>query len=132
MKPLWTPSPARAASSELARFMKLAGKPSYEELHRWSIEPGGEFWSQLWDFCAVKGTRGARTVDQPGRMPGTRFFPDATLNYAENLLRHRPGTRIEIFEAAGHALFVDDADRFNRVLLAFVDELDLDRARGRP
>ena len=51
---------------------------------------------------------------------------------AENLLRHRPGTRIEIFEAAGHALFVDDADRFNRVLLAFVDELDLDRARGRP
>ena len=89
MKPLWTPTPARAASTELARFMKLAGKSSYEELHRWSIEPGGEFWNQLWDFCAVKGTRGARIVDQPGRMPGTRFFPDATLNYAENLLRHQ-------------------------------------------
>ncbi|HKU47035.1 MAG TPA: acetoacetate--CoA ligase [Burkholderiales bacterium] len=89
MKPLWTPTPARAASTELARFMKLAGKSSYEELHRWSIEPSGEFWNQLWDFCAVKGTRGARIVDQPGRMPGTRFFPDATLNYAENLLRHQ-------------------------------------------
>jgi acetoacetyl-CoA synthetase len=88
MKPMWWPSPARAASTELARFMKLAGKSSYEELHRWSIESSGEFWSQVWEFSAVKGTRGARTVDQPGRMPGTRFFPDARLNYAENLLRH--------------------------------------------
>jgi microsomal epoxide hydrolase len=49
---------------------------------------------------------------------------------AKNLLRQRPGTRVEIFEAAGHALFVDDPDRFNHLLLAFVDELVLDRARG--
>jgi microsomal epoxide hydrolase len=49
---------------------------------------------------------------------------------ARNLLRHRPGTRVEIFEAAGHALFVDDPDRFNRVLLAFADEVVLDRAHG--
>jgi microsomal epoxide hydrolase len=49
---------------------------------------------------------------------------------AKNLLRQRPGTRVEIFEAAGHALFVDDPDRFNQLLLAFVDELVLDRARG--
>ena len=51
---------------------------------------------------------------------------------ARNLLRYRPGTRVEIFEAAGHALFVDDADRFSRVLLAFVDEIGPDRAPGRP
>ena len=38
VKPLWTPSPERAASTELARFMKLAGKSSYAELHRWSVE----------------------------------------------------------------------------------------------
>ncbi len=49
---------------------------------------------------------------------------------ARNLLRHRPGTRVEIFEAAGHALFVDDPDRFNRVLLDFADKAVLDRAHG--
>ena len=37
MKPLWTPSAERAAKTELARFMKLAGKSSYAELHRWSL-----------------------------------------------------------------------------------------------
>jgi microsomal epoxide hydrolase len=42
---------------------------------------------------------------------------------AQNLLRNRPGTRVEVFEAAGHALFVDEPDRFNRLLVAFVDEL---------
>ncbi|HXV12096.1 MAG TPA: alpha/beta hydrolase [Burkholderiales bacterium] len=47
---------------------------------------------------------------------------------AQNLLRQRPGTRVEIFEAAGHALFVDEPDRFNRVLLAFTEEVVLDRA----
>ena len=42
---------------------------------------------------------------------------------ARNLLLHRPDTRIEVFENAGHALFVDDPDRFNRLLLAFTAEI---------
>jgi len=42
---------------------------------------------------------------------------------ARNLLRNRPGTRVEVFEATGHALFVDEPDRFNRLLAAFVDEV---------
>jgi microsomal epoxide hydrolase len=49
---------------------------------------------------------------------------------ARNLLRNRPGTRVEIFEAAGHALFVDEPDRFNRVLLAFAEELVSDSSHG--
>jgi microsomal epoxide hydrolase len=39
---------------------------------------------------------------------------------AENLRRNRPGTRIEVFEHAGHALFVDEPQRFNALLEAFV------------
>lgn len=42
---------------------------------------------------------------------------------AQNLQRNRPGTRVEVFETAGHALFVDEPDRFNRALVAFVDEI---------
>jgi acetoacetyl-CoA synthetase len=89
MKPLWTPSAERAAKTELARFMKLAGKPGFEELHRWSVEQSAEFWNRLWDFCAVKGVKGGQTVVDPARMPGAKWFPEGRLNYAENLLRER-------------------------------------------
>ena len=86
MKPLWTPSPERAAATELARFMKLAGKRDYAELHRWSVEQSPAFWNLLWDFCEVRGEKGARTLLDGDRMPGAKWFPDARLNYAQNLL----------------------------------------------
>jgi microsomal epoxide hydrolase len=43
---------------------------------------------------------------------------------AGNLQRNRPGTRIEVFENAGHALFVDEPQRFNALIEAFVRELN--------
>jgi microsomal epoxide hydrolase len=39
---------------------------------------------------------------------------------ADNLARNRPGTEIEVFTDAGHALFVDDAARFNAMLSSFI------------
>jgi len=89
MKPLWTPSPERAALTELARFMKLAGCSSYEELHRWSVESRADFWSLVWDFCGVIGDKGRDIVVDGDRMPGAKWFPQARLNYAQNLLRGR-------------------------------------------
>jgi acetoacetyl-CoA synthetase len=89
VKPLWTPSAERAASTELARFMKLAGKSSFEELHRWSAESSAEFWNLVWDFCEVRGEKGGETVVDPTLMPGAKWFPQARLNYAQNLLRGR-------------------------------------------
>ncbi|KPK18074.1 MAG: hypothetical protein AMJ67_11745 [Betaproteobacteria bacterium SG8_41] len=50
---------------------------------------------------------------------------------ARSLLQNRPGTRIAVFEAAGHALFVDEPDRFNQLLVTFFDEMAAD-ARGVP
>jgi acetoacetyl-CoA synthetase len=95
MKPLWTPAPERAASTELARFMKLAGKSSYEELQRWSVEQSAEFWELVWRFGEVRGEPGARRVINADRMPGAKWFPEGKLNYAENLLRSRePGDAI--------------------------------------
>ncbi len=41
---------------------------------------------------------------------------------AQNLRRARPATRIEVFSDAGHALFADEAERFNRLLETFVAE----------
>ncbi|MGA8005062.1 MAG: acetoacetate--CoA ligase, partial [Burkholderiales bacterium] len=56
-------------------------------LHRWSVERSAEFWSLLWDFCGVRGDKGARVLVDGERMPGATWFPDAKLNFAQNLLR---------------------------------------------
>ena len=50
---------------------------------------------------------------------------------ARSLLQNRPGTRIAVFETAGHALFVDEPDRFNQLLVTFFDEMAA-AARGVP
>ena len=90
---MWRPSPERAANSVLSDFAKhygpYVGQASfeYDGLHRWSIEQPETFWESVWEFGNVIGEPG-ETVFEPGvDMRSARFFPDATLNFAENLLR---------------------------------------------
>lgn len=92
--PLWTPRPQWSATTHMAAFTALArtlsGRPlaSYADLHAWSVEVPEGFWTALWDFCGVIGARGAGPVLVDGhKMPGARWFPQARLNFAENLLR---------------------------------------------
>ena len=95
---MWTPDPARAEASALWRFMQPLGLRSFEEVLRFSVERPEDFWSGVWDFCAVKAeTRGERVLADGHRMPGARFFPDARLNYAENLLRRNDETDALVF-----------------------------------
>jgi len=89
--PLWTPSgidalPVSRFAREAERRTGLA-LPDYDRLHRWSVEDPGAFWGLMWDFAGVIGDKGATRLADPDRMPGARFFPEARLNYAENLLR---------------------------------------------
>jgi non-heme chloroperoxidase len=44
---------------------------------------------------------------------------------AQNLRKHRPGTQVEIFRNAGHALFVDEPERFNKVIEKFAASLSV-------
>ncbi len=94
--PLWQPSAERAAATRLAAFMRFLGDrvgvefEDYAALHRFSIESMTEFWPAVWDFCGVRAeSRGEAVLVDGDRMPGARFFPDARLNFAENLLRRR-------------------------------------------
>ena len=87
-RPLWTPGAARIAASNLSRFMAPLGFRNFDEVLAFSVDRPEAFWPALWDFCAVKAeTRGERVLVDDNRMPGAKFFPDARLNYAENLLR---------------------------------------------
>jgi len=48
------------------------------------------------------------------RFPGLKTQPIASAV---------PNARVEMFENAGHALFVDDAERFNKVLADFIQHI---------
>ena len=92
--PLWAPSPERIAAAQLTRFMdsvRAAGgfdaQGDYFSLHRWSIEHPDEFWRAVWSFTEIEGVAGEVVCDDPARLPGCQWFPQAQLNYAENLLR---------------------------------------------
>ncbi|MHC8380520.1 acetoacetate--CoA ligase [Pseudomonas sp. LB3P14] len=91
--PLWVPSAERVATTRLAQFRAaaaMAGAPQegdFHDLQRWSVDQPEAFWSTLWDFCGVRGERGGRVLHDGEKMPGAQWFPDARLNFAENLLR---------------------------------------------
>lgn len=79
----------RIASADLAT--------DYTALHRWSVDQSEEFWTAIWDFCAVVGERGHKVLVDGQKMPGANWFPDARLNFAENLLRRRDGEDAIVF-----------------------------------
>ena len=93
MERVWIPSPARieaAAITDFARTVARTPATDFQALWRWSIDHKETFWRGLWDYTGVIGDPGARTLIDGDRMPGARWFPDASLNFAQNLLEHHP------------------------------------------
>ena len=94
MSEIWRPSPARIANSNLTRFMRCVnarrglGLRDYAGLYAWSIDRPVDFWSELARFADVRAEWGSGPVlEHAARMPGARFFPQARLNFAANLLK---------------------------------------------
>ena len=101
---LWQPSPERVAKSNISAFIKLvnkrwqAGVADSSALYEWSVSRPEEFWISVWDFCGVIAEgRGDRVLVDGDKMPGAQWFPDAKLNFAENLLRRRDDETAMVF-----------------------------------
>ncbi|HKX76095.1 MAG TPA: acetoacetate--CoA ligase, partial [Acidimicrobiia bacterium] len=58
-------------------------------LHRWSITHLDEFWTEVWDDVGVIGEKGPEVLIPGDEMWQARFFPQANLSVAENLLDGR-------------------------------------------
>ncbi|MBF0375280.1 MAG: acetoacetate--CoA ligase, partial [Alphaproteobacteria bacterium] len=89
-KLLWQPSSERIERANMTAFMRRVGVVGdYDALWRWSVERPDLFWRAVWDESGVIGEPGATVVTDVDLMPGAQFFPEARLNFAENLLRRR-------------------------------------------
>lgn len=107
--PLWTPDAARVTDSPLAALRDRISRgfdtaiESYDDLHAWSVHNRGDFWSAVWDDTGVIGDKGNVPLENGDAMPGARFFPDARLNFAENLLRGTGAQDAIVFQSEGMA-----------------------------
>jgi acetoacetyl-CoA synthetase len=86
---LWQPRAEQRAHSQLTHFAQAAGLPlDYPTIWRWSVDAPAAFWGQVWQSCGVIGEMGSTVLVDGDAMPGARWFPEAQLNYAQNLLQH--------------------------------------------
>ncbi|MER8003288.1 acetoacetate--CoA ligase [Streptomyces sp. NPDC095613] len=92
--PLWVPDAGRIEAAAITRFQAWAadryGAPAeggYAALHRWSVEELETFWRAVADWFDIRFATPYERVLGDRAMPGARWFPGATLNYAEHALR---------------------------------------------
>jgi acetoacetyl-CoA synthetase len=91
---LWAPPDPSTLQSTLFRkhvnSRYSLSLESYEDLWRWSCDQRGSFWSGVWEWENIIGQRGRLPVVDETATPSDNppWFPDTTLNWAENQLRH--------------------------------------------
>lgn len=89
---LSTPGPDAFTESGVGRYMgwlrshRNLDFDSYESLWRWSVTDLDGFWQSVWDYFGVRSETPHGRALGDATMPGTRWFPDARLNYARHLL----------------------------------------------
>jgi acetoacetyl-CoA synthetase len=93
---LWTPTPTQIEQANMTALMTALSREygvafkDYFDFHRWTLAEPEKFWLHVWDACAVRGESGDVVLENADQMPGAMWFPEARLNYAENLLRPKP------------------------------------------
>ncbi|MEU6020454.1 acetoacetate--CoA ligase [Micromonospora sp. NPDC047134] len=90
---LWTPPADVLQRSRIGAYLRWLAEhrglefADYEALWQWSVTDLDAFWRSIWDHFEVIAHTPPTATMSGREMPGTRWFPGATLNYAENVLR---------------------------------------------
>lgn len=95
---LWTPPAELAETSTMAAYMRWLRAErgldftDYDALWQWSITDPDTFWRTIWDYYGLTSPTPFDAALAKSAMPGAVWFPGATLNYVDQVLRHvRPG-----------------------------------------
>ncbi len=104
-KKLWEPSTEFIRNSNVTKFIELINKEKGlsikggKGLYKWSIDNIEDFWATMWDFGGIiASNKYEKVVEDLKIFPGTKWFPAARLNFAENLLRYNDDNLAFIFQ----------------------------------
>jgi len=105
-EPLWRPTEELVENARLTEFIRwLAAERNldldgYEALWQWSVDDLDGFWRAIWDFFGVRADGDPTTVLGARAMPGARWFPDVSLNYAEHVFAGKDDAETAILHAS--------------------------------
>jgi acetoacetyl-CoA synthetase len=95
-QPLWTPSAERIAATRMDAFRRFVNQrhslqlADYSALHAWSVDQREAFWQAIVEYFEVRfSAQPDAVLREATSMPSAHWFPGATLNFAEHLLRRR-------------------------------------------
>ncbi|SDH02455.1 acetoacetyl-CoA synthetase [Pseudomonas flavescens] len=95
-QPLWTPMAERISATRMDAFRRFVNSrhgldlADYPALHAWSVSEREAFWQAIVDVFDIRFSHPPQAVLEEGAaMPSAHWFPGATLNFAEHLLRRR-------------------------------------------
>ncbi|HEV2791108.1 MAG TPA: AMP-binding protein, partial [Solirubrobacterales bacterium] len=103
---LWEPSAERMERARLTEFMRWLRRErglafdGYDELWRWSVDDVDGFWSAIWEFFEVQADGEPTPVLASREMPGARWFPNVSLNYAEHVFAGKDDSEVAILHAS--------------------------------
>jgi acetoacetyl-CoA synthetase len=104
-KKLWEPSKKWIQNAEVTHFIELVNKKfnqkvkGAKDLYKWSVENIEDFWAAMWDFADVLAFKKyEKVVEDLNVFPGTKWFPGAMMNFAENLLKFKDDQLAFIFQ----------------------------------
>ncbi|MBY9013193.1 MAG: acetoacetate--CoA ligase [Candidatus Lokiarchaeota archaeon] len=104
-KKLWAPSNEWIKNAEITKFIEKVNKDfdqnlqGGKDLYRWSIEKIEDFWATMWEFGGIAASKTYdKVVEDLSVFPGTKWFPGAKLNFAENLLKYKDDQLAFIFQ----------------------------------
>jgi acetoacetyl-CoA synthetase len=103
---LWEPSAELVERSRLSEFMRWLTRErglafaGYQELWQWSVDDLDGFWSAVWEFFDVQADGDPVPVLGAREMPGARWFPNTSLNYAEHVFAGKRDEEVAILHAS--------------------------------
>jgi len=103
---LWEPSAELVERSRLTEFMRWLTRErglafdGYPELWQWSVDDLDGFWSAIWEFFGVRADGDPSPVLASREMPGARWFPNTSLNYAEHVFAGKGDEEVAILHAS--------------------------------
>ena len=86
-------------SNFVKKKYKISSSNDFNKLWKWSVDNPKFFWKSIWDFTKVKGKQGKILLKESDIFFKNRFFPDAKLNYAKNLLTKNNEKKSIIFKS---------------------------------
>jgi acetoacetyl-CoA synthetase len=90
---LWAPPADVRETSHIGDYLRWLRDErglefdDYAALWRWSVDDLAGFWRSIWDYFDIQAHSQPSTTIRDTTMPGAKWFPGATLNYAEHVLR---------------------------------------------